>query len=113
MALSTSDRPWLAARSCEVWIKLRRNERPKSMTLTSQSCAVLRTSTLPGLTSRCNTPASWAAFNASAIWTATDSRFPGLNGPCCWTWFSRTEAYLATLAVSSRLTRVTSLPSLL
>ena len=52
-ALPIIDRPRLAARACEVWTRLRRSDRPKSMTLTSQPRAVLRTSRLPGLTSRC------------------------------------------------------------
>ena len=52
-ALPTIDRPRLAARACEVWTRLRRSDRPKSMTLTSQPRAVLRTSRLAGLTSRC------------------------------------------------------------
>ncbi len=53
MALPNIDRPWLAARACEAWTRLRRSDRPKSMTLTSQPRAVLRMSKLPGFTSRC------------------------------------------------------------
>ena len=82
IALPTIDRPRLAALACEVWTRLRRSDRPKSMTLTSQPRADLRTSRLAGFTSRWSTPASWAALRASAVWMATSSRSSGLSGPC-------------------------------
>ena len=51
---------------------------PKSVTFTRPSRAMSR---LPGLMSRCSTPAACAACSAAAAWAITSAVRPGSSGP--------------------------------
>ena len=52
---------------------------PKSITFGPSAVS----STLPGLRSRCTTPAAWMAASASASPAARLASIPGPNGPSC------------------------------
>ena len=53
-------------------------ETPKSVSFTNPSAAI---STLPGFTSRCTTPARWAAASPSAIWRPMSAVSTAESGP--------------------------------